>query len=107
MEIGRVERKLSAILAADLAGYSQLMGADEEGALERLNSHQRDHLDPCIATHRGKIVGDIIEQDGHVLGAGVNIAARLERIAEPGRICVSERVQEHAAGKIGLRFEDS
>ncbi|MER8517254.1 hypothetical protein NKH47_30655 [Mesorhizobium sp. M1060] len=101
MEIGRVERKLSAILAADLAGYSQLMGADEEGALERLNSHQRDHLDPCIA------VGDIIEQDGHVLGAGVNIAARLERIAEPGRICVSERVQEHAAGKIGLRFEDS
>ena len=155
MEAGRVERKLSAILAADVAGYSRLMGADEEGTLDRLNCHRREHLDPCIARHRGRIVkttgdgllaefasvvdavrcavevqagmaernaavgnderlefriginvGDIIEQDGDVFGEGVNIAARLERIAEPGGICVSARVQEDAAGKIGLRFED-
>lgn len=156
MEIGRVERKLSAILAADVAGYSRLMGADEEGTLDRLNSHRREHVDPCVARHRGRIVkttgdglladfasvvdavrcavevqagmaernaavaaderlefriginvGDIIEQDGDVFGEGVNIAARLEGIAEPGGICVSARVQEDAAGKIGgLRFED-
>ena len=155
MEAGRVERKLSAILAADVAGYSRLMGADEEGTLGRLNGHRREHVDPCIARHRGRIVkttgdgllaeftsvvdavrcaidmqtgmaernaavapeerldfriginvGDIIGQDGDVFGDGVNIAARLEKIAEPGGICVSERVQEDTAGKIGLRFDD-
>src|SRR5262245_49085124 len=56
MEAGRVERKLSAILAADVAGYSRLMGADAEGTLDRLNGHRRDHIDPCIARHRGRIV---------------------------------------------------
>ena len=155
MEADRVERKLSAILAADVAGYSRLMGADEEGTLASLNRHRRELLDPCIAKHRGRIVkttgdgllaefasvvdavrcavevqegmaernadvgpdkrlefriginvGDIVEQDGDIFGDGVNIAARLEGIAEPGGICVSERVQEDAAGKIGSAFED-
>ena len=56
METDRVERKLSAILAADVAGYSRLMGVDEEGTLRRLNGHRREHFDPCIAKHRGRIV---------------------------------------------------
>jgi adenylate cyclase len=155
MTADRIERKLSAILAADVAGYSRLMGADEEGTLASLNAHRRELLDPCIARHRGRIVkttgdgllaefasvvdavrcavevqtgmmkrnsgisddgrlefriginvGDIVEQDGDIFGDGVNIAARLESIAEPGGICVSERVQEDAAGKVGLTFED-
>jgi adenylate cyclase len=148
-------RKLAAILAADVAGYSRLMGADEEGTLANLNGHLREHVEPCLARHRGRIVkrtgdgllaefasvvdavrcaieiqtgmtprnievaddkrlqfrigvnvGDIIEQDGDVFGDGVNIAARLEGIAEPGGICVSGRVQEDAAGKVGQNFED-
>ena len=155
MEGNRVERKLSAILAADVAGYSRLMGFDEEGTLGNLNTHRREHVDPCIARHRGRIVkttgdgllvefssvvdavrcavevqagmaernaevssekrldfriginvGDIVEQDGDIFGDGVNIAARLEGIAEPGGICVSQRVQEDAVGKISLAFED-
>ena len=56
MSADRVERKLSAILAADVAGYSRLMGADEEGTLASLNGHRREHIDPCIAKHRGRIV---------------------------------------------------
>ena len=149
------ERKLAAILAADVAGYSRLMGADEEGTLARLTAHRRELFDPAIARHRGRIVkttgdgllaefasvvdavrcaaevqagmaernagtpasariefriginvGDIVEQDGDIFGDGVNIAARLEGIAEPGGICVSARVQEDAAGKTGLSFED-
>ena len=155
MEADRVERKLSAILAADVAGYSRLMGVDEEGTLGSLNGHRREHVDPCIAKHRGRIVkttgdgllaefnsvvdavrcavevqagmanrnagvspekrldfriginvGDIVEQDGDIFGDGVNIAARLEGIAEPGGICVSQRVQEDAEGKIGHTFDD-
>jgi TolB-like protein/class 3 adenylate cyclase len=155
MTAGLVERKLSAILAADVAGYSVLMGADEEGTLARLNGHMREHVEPRIARHRGRVVkttgdgllaefasvvdavrcaievqagmaernagigndrrldfriginvGDIVEQDGDIFGDGVNIAARLEGIAEPGGICVSGRVQEDAAGKVGAIFED-
>jgi adenylate cyclase len=151
----RVERKFSAILAADVAGYSRLMGADEEGTLASLNGHRRQLVDSCLAKHRGRIVkttgdgllaefasvvdavrcavevqtgmaecnaavandrrldfrigmnvGDIVEQDGDIFGDGVNIAARLEGIAEPGGICVSARVQEDAAGKVGQSFED-
>ena len=153
--MSHMERKLSAILAADVAGYSRLMGADEEGTLSRLTAHRRDVLDPSIARNRGRIVkttgdgllaefasvvdavrcavesatdmasrnageaehqkilfriginvGDIVEQDGDIFGDGVNIAARLEGIAEPGGICVSARVQEDAAGKVDLTFED-
>lgn len=153
--MSHMERKLSAVLAADVAGYSRLMEADEEGTLSRLTSHRRDVLDPLIAKHRGRIVkttgdgllaefasavdavrsaveiqtemagrnakeaehrhilfriginfGDIVEQDGDIFGDGVNIAARLEGIAEPGGICVSARVQEDVAGKIELAFHD-
>jgi class 3 adenylate cyclase len=151
----RVERRLAAILAADVAGYSRLMGADEEGTLGRLKALRRELLDPTIAGHRGRIVkttgdgllvefssvidalrcgfeiqrgmaewnagtpedgriefrigvhqGDIVAEDGDIFGDGVNIAARLEAIAEPGGICVSARVQEDAAGKLEIAFED-
>jgi TolB-like protein/class 3 adenylate cyclase/Tfp pilus assembly protein PilF len=149
-----VERKLSAVLAADVAGYSRLMGADEEGTLARLTAHRRELFDPAIARHRGRIVkttgdgllatfasvvdavrcaaevqagmaernsaaggpridfriginvGDIVEQDNDIFGDGVNIAARLEGIADPGGICVSARVQEDTAGRIDVAFED-
>jgi TolB-like protein/class 3 adenylate cyclase len=151
----RVERRLAAILAADVAGYSRLIGADEGGTLERLRALRRELLDPKIAEHRGRLVkttgdgllvefgsvvdalrcavevqremsgrntgvpsdngielriginvGDIVVEDGDIFGDGVNIAARLEGLAEPGGICVSARVQEDAAGKLDLTFED-
>ena len=153
MSTDRVERRLAAILAADVAGYSRLMGADEEGTLARLTAHRRELFDPAIAKHRGRIVkttgdgllaefasvvdavrcaaevqagmaerngtstpridfriginvGDIVMQDDDIFGDGVNIAARLEGIAEPGGICVSARVHEFAGGSVDLAFED-
>jgi len=151
----RVERKLAAVLAADIAGYSRLIGADKEGTLARLKAHRREVIDPKIAEHKGRIVkttgdgllvefasvvdalrcatemqtamaernatmpaesriefrigihqGDIVVEDGDIFGDGVNIAARLEALAEPGGICVSARVQEDVAGKLDLAFED-
>lgn len=147
-------RRLAAVLAADLVGYSRLMGLDEEGTLVRLRALRANVLDPRIAENNGRLVkttgdgflvefnsvidalrcasdvqtamvnheavapdrrfmlrigvhqGDIVVEDGDIFGNGVNIAARLEGIAEPGGICVSERVQEDAAGRIDLVFDD-
>jgi adenylate cyclase len=152
----RVERRLTAILAADVAGYSRLMGADEEGTLAQLKAHRQALVDPKITEHRGRIVkttgdgmlvefasvvdavrcavavqrgmvarnsgvaedkriefrvginvGDIIIDGGDIFGDGVNVAARLEGLAEPGGICVSGRVQEDARGKLDVAFEDA
>lgn len=151
----RAERRLSAILAGDVAGYSRLMGADEEGTLTRLNAHRREFLDPKVAEHRGRVVkrtgdgiliefasavdaprfatevqrgmrernapvppdkrielrigihvGDIIIEEGDIFGDGVNIAARLENIAEPGGICISDDTYRQVRGKIDVTFED-
>jgi len=148
-------RRLAAILAADVAGYSRLIGADEEGTLGRLKALRRELLDPKIAEHKGRLVkttgdgllvefasvvdalrcavevqremtrrntgvppdnriefriginvGDVVVEDGDIFGDGVNVAARLEALADAGGICVAARVQEDAAGKLDLVFED-
>src|SRR4029453_564537 len=150
-----VERRLAAILAADVAGYSRLMGADEEGTHAALKVYRREIIDPKITEHRGRIVriigdgllvefasviaavrwaaevqramgernaapppdkriefrmginaGDIIIEGTDIWGDGVNVAARLEALAEPGGICVSGRVQEHIHGSLEIAFED-
>jgi len=155
MSEGRVERRLAAIMAADVAGYSRLMGAEEEGTLAALRSIRRELSDPKIAEHRGRIVkttgdglliefasvvdavrcavevqqamaernadasankrvefriginlGDIIIEDGDIFGDGVNIAARLEALAEPGGICVSRVVRDQVRDKLDFDFED-
>jgi adenylate cyclase len=142
-------------LAADVAGYSRLIGADESGTLQALKVIRAELIDPTIAAHNGRLVkttgdgllaefssvvdalrcatevqagmaernaavpndkriefrvginvGDIVVEDGDIFGDGVNVAARLEALAAPGGICVSARVQEDAAGKLDLTFED-
>jgi adenylate cyclase len=148
-------RRLTAILAADVAGYSRLMGADEEGTHERLKAHRHALVDPKIGEHRGRIVkttgdgmlvefasvvdavrcaiqvqrgmvernagtppderiefriglnlGDVIADGEDIFGDGVNIAARLEALAEPGGICVSRMVRDQTRDKVGAAFED-
>jgi len=149
------QRRLAAIVAADIAGYSRLMGNDESGTLAALKALRRGVVDPRIAAHRGRIVkstgdglllefpsvvdamrcavdvqtamaiatadvaedrrlrfrigvnlGDIIIDGDDIFGDGVNVAARLEAIAEPGAICLSDDVWRQVRGKLGLAYQD-
>jgi len=151
----RVQRRLAAILAADVAGYSRLMGSDEEGTLAALKALRRELADPKIKEHRGRVVkttgdglliefasvvdavrcavevqremaernagvppdrriefrmginlGDIIKDGRDIHGDGVNVAARLEALAEPGGICVSRVVRDQVRDKLAFSFED-
>ena len=156
MAIERPNRRLTTIFAADAAGYSRLVGADEEGTLERLRAIRKELIDPVIAAHRGRIVkttgdgvlvefasvvdavrsavemqramadsnaglapdkriefrvginlGDVVvEDDGDLMGEGVNVAARLEGIAEPGGICLSSAAYDQVRGKIDIAAQD-
>jgi adenylate cyclase len=150
-----VQRRLAAILAADVAGYSRLMGEDEEGTLAALTAHRTELFEPCIAEHRGRVVkttgdgllvefasvvdavrcavafqegmavqnsdtpqdrriefrigvnlGDVIVQDDDVFGDGVNVAARLEGLAEPGGVVVSGKVHEEVRTRIDIGFDN-
>jgi adenylate cyclase len=151
----RVERRLAAIPAADVAGYSRLMGADEEGTHQRLRAHLRELIEPQIAEHHGRTVkhsgdgflaeypsvvdavrcavevqrgmadrnaatppeeriefriginlGDVIAEGEDIFGDGVNVAARLEALAEPGGICVSRVVRDQVRDRLEFVFDD-
>jgi len=151
----RIKRKLAAILAADVVGFSNLMDCDEEGALAALKRHRETVFDPAVAAHNGRIVkligdgtivefdsvvdavncalsvqrsgnsllderlhqptiilriginlGDVIIEGDDIYGDGVNIAARLEPVAEPGGICISSIVSESISNRIDARFHD-
>src|SRR5580692_7339997 len=112
---GRLERRLAAILAADVAGYSRLMGADEEGTHERLKVLRREMADRNadvspdrrIEFRMGINLGDIIKDGRDIYGDGVNVAARLEALAEPGGICVSRVVRDQVRDKLAFSFEDA
>src|SRR5262249_50057690 len=151
----RATRRLAAILAADVVGYSRLMGADEEGTHERLKAHFGKLVEPTIKKHKGRIVkntgdgmlvefssvldavrcavevqrgmidrepdvpeecrisfrigvnlGDVIVEEHDIFGDGVNVAARLEALAEPGGICISATVCDHIGDRLPYAFED-
>jgi TolB-like protein/class 3 adenylate cyclase len=155
MPTPEVQRKLAAILAADVAGYSRLIGTDEEGTLARLRALRRELIDPAIAAHRGRTVklmgdgiliefasvvdavrcalevqrgmvlrnrsvpaemriefrvgvnlGDVVVEGDDLMGDGVNVAARLEGLAEAGGICVSEEAYRYLRGKVDADFVD-
>ena len=154
-EPGRIERRLAAILAADVAGYSRLMGANEVGTLQTLKAHRKELVDPTIMAHRGRIVkttgdgmlvefasvidavgcavavqramasrnasveenrrivfrvginiGDIIIDGDDIFGDGVNVAARLQTLCEPGGLCISRSANEQIRDKLSLAFAD-
>ena len=151
----KITRRLAAVLAADMVGYSRLMGADEEGTIARQRTVYAEVIDPAIAGHGGRIVkttgdgllaefpsvvdavacavamqtglagreterpddqrmryrmginlGDIVIEGDDILGDGVNIAARLEGLAEAGGICISGDVYRQVRNKLDLAFED-
>ena len=151
----RAQRRLAAILAADVVGYSRLMGVSETGTLAALKTHRRELVDARIAEHQGRIVkvtgdgllvefpsvvnavacaveiqrkmiernadvpedqriefrigvnlGDIIFEDNDIFGDGVNVAARIESIAEPGGVCISSSVRDSVGNRLDLAFED-
>jgi class 3 adenylate cyclase len=155
MAAPRIDRRLAAVLAADVVGYSRLMGEDEAGTLERLRAHRKELIEPLLIEHHGRTVklmgdgalcefgsvvdavacavaiqrgmaerekevpagknvrfriginlGDVIVEDDDIYGDGVNIAARLEALAEPGGICVSRTVRDHVRDKLPCAFED-
>jgi class 3 adenylate cyclase len=150
-----VERRLAAILVADVVGYSRLMGIDEVGTLRQLTAHRRECIDPAIAAGRGRIVkttgdgilaefpsavdavvcaitiqrglasrneavpeekrlafriginvGDIIIEANDIFGDGVNVAARLEALCEPGGLCISRTVRDQVRDKLPVAFDD-
>jgi adenylate cyclase len=151
----RMEHRLAAVLAADMAGYSRLMEADEAGTLARLRTHRIELIDPAIAKNQGRIIkttgdgmlvefqsvmdavrcaaevqirmrrrnsdvpedrriqfriginlGDIIFDEGDIYGDGVNVAARLEQLADVGGVCVTQAVYDQVSDRIDVRFED-
>jgi adenylate cyclase len=150
-----VERRLAAILAADVVGYSRLMGTDEGGTLRALRAHRKELIDPAIAARGGRIVkttgdgvlaefpsavqavacaitiqrglasrnkstaeekrltfriginiGDIIIEGNDIFGDGVNVAAQLEGLCEPGAICISHAVRDQVRDKLPVAFDD-
>src|SRR5262245_64076901 len=150
-----MERRLTAIFAADVAGYSRLVGVDEEGTIDRLGAHRHELIEPKIAEHQGRLVkttgdgvlaefaspvkavrcaidvqhgmaarnadipegqriefriginlGDIMVEDGDIYGDGVNVAARLENIAEPGTVYISRTVRDFVDGTAEILLED-
>ncbi|MGH6904089.1 MAG: adenylate/guanylate cyclase domain-containing protein, partial [Geminicoccaceae bacterium] len=155
MEQRTVERRLAAILAADMVGYSRLMEADETGTLARLRTHRLELIDPAIAKNKGRLIktagdgmlvefqsvtqavecaveiqrrmarhnsdvaperaiqfriginlGDVISEDNDIFGDGVNVAARLQEMAEAGGIRVSAAVCEQVGDRLDVAFED-
>ena len=150
-----VQRRLAAVMAADVVGYSRLMGQDEAGTLAALKARRKDVLEPIVARHRGRIfkvmgdgvfvefgsavnavqcavelqqgmaaansglpedrrivlrigvnLGDVMIEGSDLYGDGVNIAARLEAVAEPGGICISAKVHDEVRNRLSLAFDD-
>lgn len=155
VEAQGMQRRLSAIMSADVVTYSRLMTSDEEGTLVRLKAHRDELIEPTIAAHQGRVVklmgdgllvefpsvveavragieiqrgmaerngntavdqqivfriginqGDVIIDGDDIYGDGVNVAARLESLAEPGGLCISEDVYRQIDGKLDVAFED-